>query len=166
MARITQKDLEGLCDVINDALGNERKPYGEPTAKGCNPNPNVYHLDYAYGGVKLVKMMDKGTGVRDIFSGYVTKKELYDEMRAYIEGIRQRSVMPVKSYNHIEWLKDFTEEQIMDEDFAREYLQDLIYDRNDARKYDCSEGTHNLDTVNGTQIAINFLLDIHGGNIV
>lgn len=86
MERITQKDLEGLCNVINDAKGFEREPYNR-SKPGCNPNPNVYHLDYAYGGVKLVQMMDKGTGVRDIFSGYGTKRELYNEMRAYIKGM-------------------------------------------------------------------------------
>jgi len=93
MERITQRDLEGLCDVVNDAKGFERRPYGERTKKGCNPNPNVYHLNYAYGRVQLVQMSpEKGcTGVSEVF-GYGTKRELYGQMRAFIKG------MEVKGY--------------------------------------------------------------------
>lgn len=86
MERITQKDLQTLVDRINKATGNKLEPY-DSSKPGCNPNPNVYHLDWAYGGVCLIQMMDKGTGVRSILPGFGTKRELYDKMHAFLGGL-------------------------------------------------------------------------------
>lgn len=86
MERITQKDLQNLVDRINKATGNKLEPY-DSSRPGCNPNPNVYHLNWAYGGVSLDQMMDKGTGDRSILPGFGTKRELYNKMQAFLAGL-------------------------------------------------------------------------------
>lgn len=86
MERITQKDLQNLVDRINEATGNKLEPYDNSKPR-CNPNPNVYYLDWAYGGVCLVQMVDKGTGVRSILPGFGTKRELYNKMQAFLSGL-------------------------------------------------------------------------------
>ena len=48
-----------------------------------------YHIDGAYGGVSLHQMVNDGGGIRDVFScGHVPKRELFDRICAFMEGIR------------------------------------------------------------------------------
>mgnify|MGYP003153113498 FL=1 len=84
--RITKDDLQNLVDRINTIEGYAKEPY-DTSKPGCNPNPNVYHLDWAYGGVCLIQMMDKGTGVRSIIPGFGTKKELYEKLQILLQGM-------------------------------------------------------------------------------
>ena len=87
MKRITQKDLQSLCDNINRKTGNALKPY-EYTDKGSVANAGCYHLSSAYGGVKLVQMCNSGGGERDISTlGYCTKRELYNWIIAFMRGL-------------------------------------------------------------------------------
>jgi hypothetical protein len=66
MERTTNKQLEFLCARINAQIGN-------------------FHLSGANGGVSLHQTMTEGGGVRDVFScGHVTKRDLYQMMRAYL----------------------------------------------------------------------------------
>lgn len=53
----------------------------------------LYGLDWAYGGVKLVRYAnhDPTSGQRDVTNGYATKRKIYDIVHAilaylYIEG--------------------------------------------------------------------------------
>ena len=74
--RVTQKDLEILVNKLNEAKGFN--------AKECATKyvPGSYQLDYAYGGVKLVKIESTGGGQNSVSpGGYGTKKELYIFLR-------------------------------------------------------------------------------------
>lgn len=51
-------------------------------------NIGNYHIDQAYGGVKLVQMMGESGGIRNVLSmGYETKANCYNAIHAYIKGI-------------------------------------------------------------------------------
>lgn len=85
MNRITEKILQSKVDYLNELTGNPLKPYAlsdDGTYKPCAHN---YHLDFAYGNVALTQMMTTGTGVRTIL-GRTTKRELYDQICALIQG--------------------------------------------------------------------------------
>ena len=89
MDRITQKDLEVLVERINIATKSPTKSY---TKIGDRYVSNVgnYHLDYAYGGVKLSRMESEGGGISNVSNtGYGTKRELYNWMQAFLSGIHQ-----------------------------------------------------------------------------
>ncbi|MCP5008185.1 MAG: hypothetical protein GY941_30265 [Planctomycetes bacterium] len=87
MNRIKTKDLDNLVNRINDITGHERKPYA--SGPKFKPNPGVYHLDWAYGGVCLVQMMEKGSGVRSVLPGFGTKRELYDKLQSFLVGLER-----------------------------------------------------------------------------
>ena len=87
MERITQSDLECLVDRINKATGSPATPY---TRDGDKAHANIgnYHLDYAYGGVKLHHMDNERGGVETISTGgFGTKRELYNWMGAFLAGL-------------------------------------------------------------------------------
>lgn len=86
MERIRQKDLEYLVDCINEATNSPATSYTKANGK-ITGNIGNYHLDYAYGGVKLVRMSNKGGGINAVsFGGFGTKRELYNWMQAFLEG--------------------------------------------------------------------------------
>lgn len=47
----------------------------------------TYLVDSAYGGWKLAQIVNESGGQRDVlYSGYVSRRELYEQMHAYIKG--------------------------------------------------------------------------------
>lgn len=83
MSRITEAQLKHLVSIINRLTGNVDEPYTDRKA-----NIGNYHLSYAYGGVCLHQMVNEGGGIRTVLmDGYVTKRELYDAMSAFIDGL-------------------------------------------------------------------------------
>ena len=85
MKRITDRNLEAVVARINRMTGSPIKPYVEG-----QPQANCYLLDYAYGRVALHRMMPTGTGQREIISRG-TKRELYDQLFAFIAGLEART---------------------------------------------------------------------------
>lgn len=86
--RITQKDLQATCDRINRMLDQPLEPYVRIEGK-LVANIGCYHLDHAYGGVALYQMDNNVGGVRDIFGGHLTKRDLYERMHAFIKGLEE-----------------------------------------------------------------------------
>ena len=87
MQRITQRDLEGLCDRLNKLTGS---PETEWTRTNNTTTANIgnYHIDYSVGGVCLYRMENTGGAVSCPLVDYHTpKKELYNRIQAYIYGI-------------------------------------------------------------------------------
>ena len=79
--RVTQKDLECLVERLNVAAGFNNPKYS---------TVGSYTLSYAYGGVSLHQYTSKHGAVRDVFSsGHITKKDLYNRLRAYLEGMSE-----------------------------------------------------------------------------
>jgi len=97
MDSITQKDLETLTEHINKATDSPLEPHkrngkkGERKA-GFTANVGHYYLNYAYGGVKLLRIYNESGGVETVSTiGYATKRELYNWMRAFLAGINLKS---------------------------------------------------------------------------
>jgi hypothetical protein len=76
MKRITEKDLQAVVDRINRTTGSPMK-WGDV---------GNYQLDGAYGGWRLVRVVNKSGGVTDITSGYRSKRDVYDLMHSWLRG--------------------------------------------------------------------------------
>lgn len=86
MKRINLSDLESLVNRINLATSSPLSTY---TRVGMETKANLgnYHLDSAYGGHKLVRIVSDGGGVKEVTYGFVSKRELYGKMQAFLSGI-------------------------------------------------------------------------------
>ena len=82
------KDLENLCDRINDKHGRAREPYSETTLygqKAYKANSRTYLISQEYGGFALNQMAKSGTAERTIScDGHGTKRELYTFLRGML----------------------------------------------------------------------------------
>lgn len=88
MQRITMKDLETVVARINGMTNSPQTPYTKGTDGKFTANVGNYHLDGACGGWKLVRMGNPGGGISDVLhSGFVSKRELYHLMHAFINGL-------------------------------------------------------------------------------
>lgn len=87
MERTTQKELEGLVNRLNAITGNNAAPYTKSADGKYTANIGNYHLECAYGGVKLVQMMSEGGGIRNITTHFDTKRNCYMQIASYIAGI-------------------------------------------------------------------------------
>lgn len=85
--RTTEKMLQNQVDYLNELMGTPKKPWTSENGK-TRSNIGNYHLYFAYGGVCLHQIMNEGGGVKTpIGGGCVPKKELYQKLTAFIEGI-------------------------------------------------------------------------------
>ena len=66
------------------------EPWTKQPDEALKSNPGNYCLSGAYGGWKLERICNDGGGVTDITSGYVPKRELYNQIQAYIAGIQSK----------------------------------------------------------------------------
>lgn len=90
--RATNKQLEALCDEINRLTGSPVARYAKDESGRYCPQVGNYHLDGAYGGWNLARMVNESGGItHPLGGGYRTKRELRDQMRAFIDGLRAAS---------------------------------------------------------------------------
>ena len=93
MNRITQKDLEYLVKRINEITDSpdiswRRNGRSGKRSAGFTANIGNFHLNYAYGGVQLVRMVNVAGGIETISRNcHVPKRELYYWMQAFLDGI-------------------------------------------------------------------------------
>jgi hypothetical protein len=88
MNRITNKQLEAVCERINRATGSPLTPWTRGDDGRLHANIGNYHISGAYGGVQLHRMYNDGGGVEDVFrTGYGTKRELFNQMQAFLVGV-------------------------------------------------------------------------------
>jgi len=87
--RITERMLQARVDWLNGLTGNPLKPWAKNDDGKMKANIGNYHISNAYGGVSLHQMCTDGGGVRDVFScGHIPKRELFERVCAFMEGIR------------------------------------------------------------------------------
>jgi len=86
--RVTEKQLQGVVDRINEATKSPMTSYTKTKAGKFSANIGNFHLDFAYGGVALHRMQSKGGGIEDIFGGHYPKRELFNRCWAYLDGIQ------------------------------------------------------------------------------
>lgn len=90
MQRITEKDLNILVKRLNERTKSPLEPYTKLPNGKYQANPGNYHLDWAYGGVKLVRMGNEGGGLSDgdvLGIGFSSKRELYHALHAFFRGM-------------------------------------------------------------------------------
>ena len=88
MDRITQNDLDLQVDRINKATKSPETSYTRTHQGKLTANIGNYNLDYAYGGVRLVQMVNPSGGITVVSSdGFGTKRKLYNWMDAFLAGI-------------------------------------------------------------------------------
>src|SRR3990172_10043409 len=87
MERITTKDVEAVCERINQVF--DRPKIGLVRENGRNvAQVGHFYLEGAYGGWALYEIMNEGGGVHDVFSvGHVPRRELYGLMQAFLRGV-------------------------------------------------------------------------------
>lgn len=86
--RITE--LENLVKRINEASGHALEPINNSKPSGTRWNIGTYTLGWAYGGVRLEQIASQGGGIRVISTvGYGTKRELYNWMQAFLNGMQE-----------------------------------------------------------------------------
>jgi hypothetical protein len=87
MKRVTEAQLKAVVERINTATNSPKDAYSRSENKFA-ANVGNYHLSHAYGGVCLHRMANDNGGVYDVFrSGHVTKRELFNQMHAFLTGI-------------------------------------------------------------------------------
>ena len=84
--RITSALLNTRVQLINKALGTPTETYQKVDNKHV-ANPGNHHIDYQNGLVSLRKMSNVGGGSSSLFGGSCTKRELYNLMGAFLEGV-------------------------------------------------------------------------------
>lgn len=88
MERIRRKDLDVLVDRINMVTGSPMASYTKTDKMPYKANIGNYYIEGAYGGVKLVRIVSDGGGIENISTGgFGTKRELYNWMQAFLEGL-------------------------------------------------------------------------------
>lgn len=87
--RITVSDLDAAVHTLNRTAGTPDQgwitgPDGTNTAQVGH-----YGVEAAYGGVKLVQIVNSSGGCTDVLgSGFTTKRDLYCRIHAMIAGVR------------------------------------------------------------------------------
>lgn len=85
--RITVANLEAVVDRINRLTGSPATPWRR---EGDRNRANIgnYHLSQAYGGVCLNRMANESGGVTTpLGMGHVPKRELYEQLHAFLRGL-------------------------------------------------------------------------------
>ena len=83
--RINQSHLMNLLNRINKAAGANPKAWSTVDNR-WTANVGTYALDWAYGGVCLVQMMNESGGERNI-TQRASKRETYWQMDAFLLGL-------------------------------------------------------------------------------
>lgn len=88
MERITNKMLENKIDYLNEITSSPKEPWSKNKSGKLIANIDNYHISGAYGGVCVHRMANEGGGVTTpIVYGHVPKRELYNALCSYINGI-------------------------------------------------------------------------------
>ena len=85
--RITSKTLDAVVDRINLLTGSPCATYTKSADGKYKANVGNYHIYNAYGKYRLARVTNDQGGTTDVLStGYVSKRELYSLMHAFIQG--------------------------------------------------------------------------------
>ena len=90
--RYTQRDIDGAVRGLNIMAGFTAAEADAPlwihtAGEDSRAMVGRYWVQGAYGGWKLVQIVNEGGGERSITQGYVSKRELYSLIHAYREGM-------------------------------------------------------------------------------
>jgi hypothetical protein len=89
---ITEKDLKYVLERLNKMTDHVNAPYSKNEDGTWSTNVGSYLIGAAYGGYQLQQVVNSG-GVQCITVGFITKRELYSQMHAFIAGIDAATAM-------------------------------------------------------------------------
>jgi len=88
MTRIKESDLNSKIRLINELTGSPVEPYLTGPDGRCKAQAGSYYLAGAYGGWKMERICGDGHGSMDpLNTGYVSKRDLYNQLAAFIRGL-------------------------------------------------------------------------------
>lgn len=91
--KITIRDLDAVVRRINLITDSPQQAYIEIASGEFKAQVGNYHLSSAYGGYCLHRINNESGGITTpINSGYVSKRELYSLMQAYIRGLQDTGI--------------------------------------------------------------------------
>ena len=91
--RITKATLERMVAHINGITGSPEHAYTRTDEGGLQANIGCYTLSCAYGGYSLERIVNEHGGVTSISGlGHVPARELYNYIRAFVDGYRAAQV--------------------------------------------------------------------------
>lgn len=85
--RTALSDIKWAVERLNNLTGHKTEAYTKGQDGKYTPNGGTYLLDSAYGGWQLAQMCDEGTGQKQITYGFVSKKEMFNNIQNIIKGI-------------------------------------------------------------------------------
>ena len=85
--RINQSDLQAVVNRINRATGNNLEAVTRGDDGKITRNIGTYIIDAGRGGYQLQRITSDAGSVRNITIGYISKRELYYQMQAFLAGI-------------------------------------------------------------------------------
>tara|TARA_R100000008_G_scaffold79001_1_gene60386 strand:- start:600 stop:932 length:333 start_codon:yes stop_codon:yes gene_type:complete len=91
--RVSKKMLENKVDQLNKITNSPTEYYRTEYSPGNifkvrHTNKDHFCISGAYGGYELQRVCNDGGGVRTFFNtGHIPKKELYNLISAFIDGI-------------------------------------------------------------------------------
>ena len=84
--RITVTMLELQVNHLNKITGHNNKPWTR-SDDNIKANIGTFYLDGAYGGYDVHEMVTENGGVKLVFGYHMPKRELYNRLNAFIDGI-------------------------------------------------------------------------------
>lgn len=86
--RVTEKMLNQRIDYLNRLTNSPTEPWSHDESGKMKANIGHFYLSGAYGGVCLHRMMSDSGGVSTpLGQGHRPKRELFDQLCAFIDGI-------------------------------------------------------------------------------
>jgi hypothetical protein len=86
MERITDRHLQAAVDRLNRITKSPMTTWTEHLGLPYTANAGNYHIDNAYGGVQLCRVCEGGGTNNVLGCGFITKRNLYELIHAYIKG--------------------------------------------------------------------------------
>jgi len=102
MSRVTERDLHWVVKRLNEVTGNSVLSHTVVDGKYV-VNVGHYHIDHAYGQVKLVQYCTDGAGTRDVTSRG-SKPEIYREIHRYMDGYIQAQRDAARRKPRLVWI--------------------------------------------------------------
>lgn len=85
--RITLSLIEAQITRLNELTNSPKEPWTRIENKS-KANIGNYHLDSAYGGYELHRMINESGGIQDVlFTGHISKREISSVIDVYIRGV-------------------------------------------------------------------------------
>jgi hypothetical protein len=90
MSRITKTDLHAIIARLNRPTGSPVEPYTKGDDGRFHPQLGCWHLDCAYGGFALHRMVNDGGAVSDPFGYHMSARDLHDRIHAMLLGLEMK----------------------------------------------------------------------------